>query len=31
VRLAAWAPGEATRNRILVANPQALYGFPQSA
>ena len=29
--LTAWAPGEATRNRILVANPQALYGFPQSA
>jgi len=29
--LAAWAPEEATRNRILVANPEALYGFPQSA
>ena len=29
--LTAWAPEEATRNRILVANPQALYGFPQSA
>jgi predicted TIM-barrel fold metal-dependent hydrolase len=29
--LTAWAPDEATRNRILVANPQALYGFPQSA
>ena len=29
--LTAWAPGETTRNRILVANPQALYGFPQSA
>ena len=27
--LAAWAPEEATRNRILVANPQALYGFPK--
>ena len=25
--LAAWAPDEATRNRILVANPEALYGF----
>ncbi len=29
--LAAWAPEEATRNRILVANPEALYGFPKSA
>ena len=28
--LAAWAPDEATRNRILVANPQALYGFSPS-
>ncbi len=26
--LAAWAPEEATRNRILVDNPQWLYGFP---
>jgi hypothetical protein len=26
-----WAPGEATRNRILVTNPEVLYGFPQSA
>jgi D-galactarolactone isomerase len=25
--LAQWAPDEATRNRILVANPEALYGF----
>ena len=25
--LAAWAPDEATRNRILVTNPEALYGF----
>jgi predicted TIM-barrel fold metal-dependent hydrolase len=25
--LAAWAPDEATRRRILVANPEALYGF----
>jgi D-galactarolactone isomerase len=29
--LAQWAPDEATRNRILVANPQALYGFEKSA
>ncbi|HKA40503.1 MAG TPA: amidohydrolase family protein [Burkholderiales bacterium] len=29
--LTAWAPDEATRNRILVANPEALYGFPKSA
>jgi predicted TIM-barrel fold metal-dependent hydrolase len=27
--LTAWAPDEATRNRILVTNPQALYGFPE--
>jgi predicted TIM-barrel fold metal-dependent hydrolase len=26
--LSAWAPEEAPRNRILVTNPQALYGFP---
>ena len=26
-----WAPDEAIRNRILVANPEALYGFPKSA
>jgi predicted TIM-barrel fold metal-dependent hydrolase len=25
--LAEWAPNEATRNRILVTNPEALYGF----
>lgn len=25
--LAAWAPEEAARNRILVANPEVLYGF----
>ena len=25
--LAEWAPDDATRNRILVANPEALYGF----
>jgi predicted TIM-barrel fold metal-dependent hydrolase len=29
--LTAWAPEEATRKRILVANPEALYGFPKSA
>jgi predicted TIM-barrel fold metal-dependent hydrolase len=26
-----WAPNEATRNRILVTNPEALYGFPKTA
>jgi D-galactarolactone isomerase len=26
-----WAPDEATRNRILVRNPEALYGFAKSA
>jgi predicted TIM-barrel fold metal-dependent hydrolase len=25
--LADWAPDEATRNRVLVDNPAALYGF----
>src|SRR5436305_510610 len=25
--LGAWAPDEATRRRILVTNPEALYGF----
>ena len=25
--LAVWAPNEATRTRILVDNPQTLYGF----
>jgi len=29
--LGQWAPEEATRNRILVANPEALYGFAKSA
>jgi D-galactarolactone isomerase len=29
--LAQWAPDEATRSRILVANPAALYGFGKSA
>jgi len=28
--LAAWAPNEATRHRILVENPEKLYGFPNS-
>lgn len=28
--LAAWAPREATRHRILVENPEALYGFAKS-
>jgi D-galactarolactone isomerase len=27
--LLAWAPDAATRNRILVNNPQTLYGFPK--
>jgi D-galactarolactone isomerase len=27
--LATWAPDEATRKRILVENPAALYGFPK--
>jgi predicted TIM-barrel fold metal-dependent hydrolase len=26
--LSVWAPEAATRQRILVENPQALYGFP---
>jgi D-galactarolactone isomerase len=29
--LAQWAPDEATRNRILVQNPQTVYGFAKSA
>jgi len=29
--LAQWAPDEAIRNRILVQNPEALYGFGKSA
>lgn len=29
--LSAWAPDETVRNRILVSNPQALYGFPYLA
>ena len=28
--LAVWAPDDATRNRILVTNPEALYGFSKS-
>ena len=29
--LSTWAPDEAIRNRILVQNPEALYGFEKSA
>jgi predicted TIM-barrel fold metal-dependent hydrolase len=29
--MAQWAPEEATRNRILVQNPEALYGFGKTA
>ncbi|HEY3031855.1 MAG TPA: amidohydrolase family protein, partial [Bradyrhizobium sp.] len=29
--LAEWAPDEATRRRILVENPEALYGFAKAA
>jgi D-galactarolactone isomerase len=29
--LTTWAPDEATRNRILVSNPEVLYGFPWQA
>ena len=29
--LAAWAPTEAARRRMLVENPQALYGFEKTA
>jgi predicted TIM-barrel fold metal-dependent hydrolase len=29
--LAEWAPQEAVRNRILVQNAEALYGFPKTA
>jgi predicted TIM-barrel fold metal-dependent hydrolase len=28
--LTEWAPNEPTRHRILVENPEALYGFPAS-
>jgi len=27
--MSTWAPNQATRNRILVENPAALYGFPK--
>jgi hypothetical protein len=29
--LAEWAPDAATRERILVRNPEVLHGFPKSA
>jgi predicted TIM-barrel fold metal-dependent hydrolase len=29
--LADWAPDEAVRHRILVQNPEALYGFPKTS
>jgi hypothetical protein len=29
--LGVWAPEEATRRRILVENPENLYGFPKTA
>jgi D-galactarolactone isomerase len=29
--LCGWAPKSADRDRILVQNPQVLYGFPKSA
>jgi predicted TIM-barrel fold metal-dependent hydrolase len=29
--MAKWAPDETTRNRILVQNPAALYGFAKTA
>jgi D-galactarolactone isomerase len=29
--LGVWAPEEATRRRILVENPETLYGFPKTA
>jgi predicted TIM-barrel fold metal-dependent hydrolase len=29
--LSRWAPDEAARNRILVQNPAALYGFAKPA
>ena len=29
-QLAQWAPREATRRRILVENPETLYGFAKS-
>ena len=29
--LSQWAPDDATRHRILVENPESVYGFPKSA
>ena len=29
--LSEWAPSRADRRRILVENPEVLYGFPESA
>jgi predicted TIM-barrel fold metal-dependent hydrolase len=29
--LTEWTPNETVRQRILVGNPEALYGFPKSA
>jgi D-galactarolactone isomerase len=29
--LTVWAPNESTRRRILVENPEVLYGFPKSS
>jgi predicted TIM-barrel fold metal-dependent hydrolase len=29
--MAQWAPDAATRNRILVQNPEVLYGFGKTA
>jgi D-galactarolactone isomerase len=29
--LSVWVPGEAVRNRILVQNPETLFGFATSA
>jgi predicted TIM-barrel fold metal-dependent hydrolase len=29
-QLAVWVPDEATRHRILVDNPERLYGFTRS-
>ena len=28
--LTVWVPDAATRNRILVSNPETLYGFPKT-
>jgi predicted TIM-barrel fold metal-dependent hydrolase len=30
-QLGVWAPDETTRHRILVENPERLYGFPRTA